>query len=156
MVDDFAMPVGTNFEIDVVTTLYSAAIAKDISSALIVCEFTQATTGAPALTKKTTDSSPTITVTVNPLATAVTTPCTAVIEILPADAVNLVPGIYNYEVAATIGGVRQVIYPLANEVASFTVYESGTWNDSTHVARVSPDEVTKRPSIDTTRRVSSV
>jgi hypothetical protein len=152
---DSIMTLGTG-GLDETQTVNAVLTGESITIDLGEVQLKSTDPGLVALTKKTTDSSPTITVTVNPLATAVTTPCTAVIEILPADAVNLVPGIYNYEVAATIGGVRQVIYPLANEVASFTVYESGTWNDSTHVARVSPDEVTKKPSIDTTRRVSSV
>jgi hypothetical protein len=131
MVDDFTMRVGTNYEIDVITTLYSAAVAKDISSALIVCEFSNAT-GSIVLTKKTTDASPEVTITTNPLASAVTTPCTAAIKIVPADAQYLVPGSYTYEVSATISGARQVIYPLGDDTASFTVYDSKTWNVATH------------------------
>jgi hypothetical protein len=144
MTDDFGMRVGTNYEIDVVTTLYSAVVPKDLTAALVVLEISNAS-GSPILTKKTTDSPTAITITTNPIATADNTQCNACIQLLPADAQYLVPGSYTYEVAATISSVRQVIYPLEDDLASFTVYDSKTWNVATHQEEISkpPAKATK-------------
>jgi hypothetical protein len=78
-------------------------------------------------------------------------------------------GQYRHELRITLNSKQYVVYPLVGIAATFMIDQSISWTTSTtppaprsELVRLggtldkSPDEVTKRPSIDTTRRVSSV
>jgi len=134
MANDFDMREGTNKPINIIVTDGAIPTPTDIDltgATLIWVAATQA--GTLALAKHSTDASPTITLGTNP--------STIEIEILPTDAVHLPIGTYEHEVRVIQSLVQEVVYPVGNATATFSVIRSYTWDESTNLPRV------ERPTI---------
>lgn len=128
---DFSMRSGTDFTIKCIITGYNNALPVDVDDpATIEVVFWKVGGSAliPAMVKDTDD----VTVTTNPLSDDATT-CCIVIPILLEDAEFLEVASYRYEVAVTISGKRQVVYPLEGELATFVVTSSDTWKESVDI-----------------------
>lgn len=126
---DFSMRSGTDFTIICIVTGYMNALPVDVDTpATIEVVFWKSEGSAliPAMVKDTDD----VTITTNPLSDDATT-CCINIPILKADADYLEVGTNRYEIAVTIDGKRQVVYPLDGETATFEITSSDTWKEST-------------------------
>lgn len=146
--DDFDFRVGESYTHCVVVTgrhhntpvdlsnggkTYSSATAgtTEGTARVIFTVFTAGTTPEVLLTKDTGDPpilAADISLSVNPLASTVTTPCAICINLTQDDAATLIPGSYTYEVRVVLKDVQKVVYPLTDNTASFTINGSETWD----------------------------
>ncbi len=147
-IDDFYFRVGESYTHCVIVTSRHHNDAKDLTNGgktyssatagtsagtaqVILTVFTTGTSPVPILTK---DTGPTpilasdISLSVNPLASTSTVPCAILLNFTQADAATLVPGTYTYEVRVVLNGIQKVVYPLDDNTASFSIYDSETWN----------------------------